>query len=176
MAVQLARTATVTGVHRHAGSLAYLYTPTGRQTVARGRDLTACRTVIGTGGALTRLPGGLEALQASCARNGGDRLLPPADARCILDNDYIFAVCGALLRTLRGRCGGAAHAAQHRPPAIRIARIGLTPRPETKARHSSRPSPGALEQGRGGRAVSARVVWILPGVRIGEDPGAACTA
>ena len=40
------------------GQLAHLYTPTGRQTVARGRDLTACRLVIGTGGALTRLPGG----------------------------------------------------------------------------------------------------------------------
>lgn len=97
IAVQLARTATVTGVYRHAGRLAYLYTPTGRQTVARGRDLTACRHVIGTGGALTRLPGGLEALRAACANNGGDRLLPPAGAVVALDNDYVFAVCGALL-------------------------------------------------------------------------------
>ena len=97
IAVQLTRTATVTGVYRHAGTLAYLYTPTGRQTVARGRDLTACRWVIGTGGALTRLPGGLEALRDACAKNGGDRLLPPADARCLLDGDYVFAACGALL-------------------------------------------------------------------------------
>jgi len=97
IAEQLAHAATVTGVYRHAGRLAYLYTPTGRQTVARGRDLTACRHVIGTGGALTRLPGGLEALRDACARNGGDRLLPPADATVVLDNDYVFAVCGALL-------------------------------------------------------------------------------
>jgi hypothetical protein len=97
IAEQLAHTATVTGVYRHAGQLAYLYTPTGRQTVARGRDLTACRHVIGTGGALTRLPGGLEALRDACAKNGGDRLLPPADANVVLDRDYIFAVCGALL-------------------------------------------------------------------------------
>jgi hypothetical protein len=97
IAEQLGHTATVTGVYRHAGQLAYLYTPTGRQTVARGRDLTACRYVIGTGGALTRLPGGLEALRDACAKNGGDRLLPPADANVVLDNDYIFAVCGALL-------------------------------------------------------------------------------
>ena len=95
-AVQLARIATVTGVYRHAGTLVHLYTPTGRQTVARGRDLTACRWVVGTGGALTRLPGGVEALQASCAKNGGERLLPPVDASCVLDNDYVFAVCGAL--------------------------------------------------------------------------------
>jgi hypothetical protein len=97
IAEQLAHTATVTGVYRHAGQLAYLYTPTGRQTVARGRDLTACRFVIGTGGALARLPGGLEALRDACAKNGGDRLLPPADANVVLDDDYIFAVCGALL-------------------------------------------------------------------------------
>jgi len=73
-------------------------TPRGRQTVARGRDLTACRTVVGTGGALTRLPGGvaiLEAVRAGASATA-DRLLPPADARCVLDRDYLFAACGAL--------------------------------------------------------------------------------
>jgi hypothetical protein len=25
-----------------------------------------------------------------------ERLLPPADARCVLDRDYIFACCGVL--------------------------------------------------------------------------------
>ncbi|MHB8050417.1 MAG: glutamate mutase L, partial [Coriobacteriia bacterium] len=50
-----------------------------------------------TGGALTRLPGGtamLESVRASAA--GGERLLPPADARVALDRDYVFAACGAL--------------------------------------------------------------------------------
>jgi len=54
--------------------------------------------VIGTGGALTRLPGGvamLESVRASAAA-GGERLLPPADARVALDRDYVFAACGAL--------------------------------------------------------------------------------
>jgi hypothetical protein len=73
-----------------------LYTPTGRQTVARGRDLTACRLVIGTGGALTRLPGGEAILADTRGKGGGERLLPPATARCALDADYIFACCGAL--------------------------------------------------------------------------------
>ena len=95
-ALALARVCAVTGVQRHAGSLAHLYTPTGRQTVARGRDLTACRLVIGTGGALTRLPGGQEALAETRGSGAGERLLPPADARCLLDRDYIFACCGAL--------------------------------------------------------------------------------
>ncbi len=91
----LARMATVTGVHRHAGALAHLYTPTGRKTVARGRDLTACRLVIGTGGALTRLPDGEDMLRATLG-DSAERLLPPADARVALDHDYVFACCGAL--------------------------------------------------------------------------------
>lgn len=95
-AVLLARAATVTAMQRHAGTYGHLFTPTGRTTVARGRDLTACRLVIGTGGALTRLPGGDAALAAALG-GGGERLLPPADARIALDNDYVMAACGALL-------------------------------------------------------------------------------
>lgn len=94
----LAHTAAVTAVQRHAGRLVHHYTPTGRQTVARGRDLTACRLLVGTGGALTRLPGGVEALEATRAPAGGsDRLLPPSDALCLLDREYTLACCGALL-------------------------------------------------------------------------------
>ena len=98
-ALTLTHFAAVTGVQRHAGRLAHLYTPTGRQTVARGRDLTACRLLVGTGGALTRLPGGEAVLADARARSGGgERLLPPPDARVVLDHDYIFACCGALLQ------------------------------------------------------------------------------
>jgi hypothetical protein len=96
-AESLARFAALTGVHRHAGKLMHLYTPTGRQTAARGRDLTACRLIIGTGGALTRLPGGIETLQLTRGAAGGEWMLPPRDARCVLDADYVFACCGALL-------------------------------------------------------------------------------
>jgi len=98
-AATLARVAAITAVERHAGQLAHLYTPKGRQTVARGRDLTACRLLVGTGGALTRLPGGeaiLEATRATAA--GTERLLPPTDARVALDRDYVIAACGALSR------------------------------------------------------------------------------
>jgi hypothetical protein len=97
-AAALARVAAVTAMHRHAGRLSHLYTPKGRQTVAKGRDLTACRLVIGTGGALVRLPGGASVLRAECSPMGaGDLLLPPADALVALDADYVFACCGALL-------------------------------------------------------------------------------
>ncbi len=115
-ALTLTHFAAVTGVQRHAGELTHLYTPTGRQTVVRGRDLTACRLMIGTGGALTRLPGAEVALADARAKgDGAQRLLPPPDARIALDRDYIFACCGALL--------------QHFPPpavtALMRASIGL---------------------------------------------------
>lgn len=36
----------------------------------------------------------LASVRASTA--GGERLLPPADARVALDRDYVLAACGAL--------------------------------------------------------------------------------
>ena len=96
-ALALTRRAAVTAMHRHAGRLASFYTSTGRTTIARGRDLTACRLVIGTGGALTRMPGGADILAETLATGSGERLLPPRDARCLLDRDYVLACCGALL-------------------------------------------------------------------------------
>ena len=36
------------------------------------------------------------------ATNGGVTLLPPSDARCVLDRDYIVADCGALLSHFEG--------------------------------------------------------------------------
>lgn len=95
-AVALARTATMTAVERHAGRLTHLYTPKGRQTAVRGRDLTACRLIIGTGGALTRLPGA-ESILAEVRSDGrGELLLPPEDAAIALDRDYVLGACGAL--------------------------------------------------------------------------------
>ncbi len=53
--------------------------------------------MIGTGGALTRLPDGEEMLEAVRAgASDTDRLLPPSDARILLDRHYVFAACGAL--------------------------------------------------------------------------------
>lgn len=83
---------------RHAGQFVDLYGPTGRITLAKGKDLTTVRTVIGTGGALTRLPGGVEILARTLERRDRRKLFPPQDARILLDNDYIMASLGALSR------------------------------------------------------------------------------
>ncbi len=95
----LAGFAAAAAIERHAGRIERIYTPTGQRTIVRGRDLTACRLVIGTGGALVRLPGGEELLRDAIdvGRRSG-RLVPPPDARVALDRDYILACCGALSR------------------------------------------------------------------------------
>ena len=82
---------------RHAGRIKHLYGPTGRITLASGKDLTAVRTIIGTGGPLTRLPGGQEAL-AALAGQGHGRELYPQTARIAIDSRYIMATCGVLAR------------------------------------------------------------------------------
>ena len=46
--------ATITAVRRHAGGLKHLYGPSGKKTIAEGKDLTQVKYIIGTGGALTR--------------------------------------------------------------------------------------------------------------------------
>jgi len=81
---------------RHAGRLTDLYGPTGRKTIASGKDLTAVRTVIGTGGALIRLPNGRDILRQAIASGNGSRLFPPADAIVRIDETYTMAAVGVL--------------------------------------------------------------------------------
>lgn len=80
---------------RHVGVIKYLYGPQGRIMVASGKDLTTVRTIIGTGGPLTRLPGGEEALKKLAGQGNGRELYPKA-AQVVLDKDYIMACCGIL--------------------------------------------------------------------------------
>lgn len=93
----LAERAVGVAVDRHAGTVADVYTPTGRKQVVRGRDLTAVRWVVATGGALTRIPGASAALRAACT-GLGRRLLPAPDARVLVDDAYRFSALGTLAR------------------------------------------------------------------------------
>lgn len=93
---RLTVTATLTAVARHAGEVKHLYGPSGRTTIARGKDLSRVRWLIGTGGALTRLPGGAAILARLRDNRRGRELWPGADARVLLDSDYIMASLGTL--------------------------------------------------------------------------------
>jgi uncharacterized protein (TIGR01319 family) len=83
---------------RHAGKLRHLYTPQGRRTIAEGKDLTAIRWMVGTGGALTRLPHHESLLRtiADCNKSRMQLLPSPGTIRTLFDNDYIMASVGVL--------------------------------------------------------------------------------
>jgi uncharacterized protein (TIGR01319 family) len=91
----LCQKAVETGIRRHAGIVSDLFTPSGRRQVVKGKDLTAVRWVVGTGGALTRIEGGREILQTICT-GAGKYLLPSVDARILLDANYLFSAFGTL--------------------------------------------------------------------------------
>ncbi|MGI6643085.1 MAG: glutamate mutase L [Bacillota bacterium] len=97
LASYLTRVAAEVAFSRHVGRFRYLYGPSGRQTLASGKDLTSVKTIIGTGGPLTRLPGGRDTLAQLVGRGPG-RELYPKDARVVLDSEYVMAACGVLSR------------------------------------------------------------------------------
>lgn len=83
---------------RHVGKLRHLYTPQGRRTIAEGKDLTAIRWLVGTGGALTRLPHHQQILRTIADSNKNKmQLFPsPGTVRTLIDHDYIMASLGVL--------------------------------------------------------------------------------
>ncbi len=88
--------ATITAVRRHAGRLKHLYGPSGKKTIAEGKDLTQVKYIIGTGGALTRLPNRKTILEEIAISNKGNDLLPNTEAEILIDNHYIMASLGVM--------------------------------------------------------------------------------
>ena len=80
---------------RHAGKTRYLYGPSGRTTIAEGKDLTDVKWVIGTGGVLTQLSVGRQILETTMRKNN-PMALYPKEFEIIIDRDYIMAACGML--------------------------------------------------------------------------------
>lgn len=93
----LAEEAVMKAVERHAGQIRYVYGPSGRSTLAEGKDLTQVKYIVGTGGALTRLPRRKEIMERIASYDEtGMRLFPTAHAEILVDNDYIMASLGVL--------------------------------------------------------------------------------
>jgi uncharacterized protein (TIGR01319 family) len=95
----MTRQAVKTALLRHVGSWRYIYGPTGRQTVVEGKDLTRIKTVIGTGGALARLPGGEAKMAGALKGKSGLELLPKGKVRYLIDRHYIMAAVGMISRS-----------------------------------------------------------------------------
>lgn len=91
----------LTAISRHAGRLRHYYTPQGRATAAEGKDLSLVKTIVGTGGALTRLPERERILrQLADCNAGGTMLYPkPGTMRLAFDEQYIMAAMGVMAKT-----------------------------------------------------------------------------
>ena len=99
---RLTQEATLRAVERHAGQIRYVYGPSGRSTLAEGKDLTQVQYIIGTGGALTRLPHRVDIMKMIPEDNEtGMKLYPPESAQILVDNDYFMASLGVLSKTHR---------------------------------------------------------------------------
>lgn len=90
--------ATITAMKRHAGVIKHLYGPGGKRTIAEGKDLTQVKFIIGTGGALTRLSGGVKILREIALNSKATELLPNTNATILIDNNYIMSSLGVMSR------------------------------------------------------------------------------
>lgn len=126
---RLTKEAVLKAVDRHAGIIRYIYGPSGRSTVAEGKDLTQVKYIVGTGGALTRLPHRVEIMQEIAKNNEtGMKLFPTEHAQILVDNDYIMASLGVLSK-------------RHREAAIKLLEKSLDFQfPERKVQDFSTPA------------------------------------
>lgn len=94
---RLTEKAVITAVNRHAGMKKMIYTFTGSTEVITGKDLTNIKYIIGTGGALTKLPEGKKILKMICKEDKhSPMLLPPANAEVLIDKNYIMSAAGTI--------------------------------------------------------------------------------
>jgi len=92
----LAKWAVDLSLWRHAGEVKIAYGAYGRSEMVEGKDLTAVKYVIGTGGALTRLGKGNAILGSVRQDPRGCKMLPPPGTPVLLDSHYIMATAGVL--------------------------------------------------------------------------------
>ncbi|HBF5149533.1 TPA: glutamate mutase L [Clostridioides difficile] len=94
---RLTKEAVVKAMLRHSGKIRNIYGTTGKVKIAEGKDLTEVRYIVGTGGALTRLPSRIEILDNMFKYNKNNELLFPKEkTKILIDNDYIMASMGVL--------------------------------------------------------------------------------
>ena len=92
----LARTAVTIAMRRHCGSTQVVQTVHGPVTVQEGKDLTAVRALVGTGGVFAHgdSPGVL--LRSALADSTEPFSLRPRSPRLLLDAHYVLYACGLL--------------------------------------------------------------------------------
>ncbi len=94
--------AVLTAMDRHAGKLKHLYGASGKKTIAEGKDLSDVKWIVGTGGALTKLPNRINILQQIALQNKETSLFPKEESRILIDNNYIMSSLGVLSKKYPG--------------------------------------------------------------------------
>lgn len=92
----LAAMAVRTAAKRHAGTIEMTYTLLGQTYVQSGKDLTAVKRVVATGGSLIHSPRVREIASYFCYDAADPGSLRPADAEILVDSSYILAAMGLL--------------------------------------------------------------------------------
>ena len=83
-------------LNRHGGKLRNLYGASGKTTVAEGKDLSNIQYIVGTGGALTRLPNRINIIKKAITEQESNLLGPTNEVQILIDNHYIMASLGVL--------------------------------------------------------------------------------
>ncbi len=81
---------------RHSGRLVYMFNSSGKVAYAEGKDLSSVKYLIGTGGALTRLPNRLNIIKKVLSKQNDLILSPSSETNILIDNYYIMASLGVL--------------------------------------------------------------------------------
>lgn len=95
--LMLTKKAVEVAVNRHVGYLKRIYGDS-KKVIAYGKDLSKVNFIVGTGGALTRLPGGEDILGSIRYSKEDLTMFPRAKAQILLDKMYIMASAGVLSR------------------------------------------------------------------------------
>lgn len=93
----LTKKAVEVAISRHVGYIKRVY-GAGKNFLAYGKDLSMVKYIVGTGGALTRLPKGEETLEGIKEIKEDLTMYPRAEAKVLIDNMYIMACAGVLSR------------------------------------------------------------------------------
>ncbi len=92
----MAVTAVEKAVRRHVGTLKEFCTPTGQYFIQEGKDLTAVRYVLATGGIFVHLENPGEILARAFVQNQNPLILQPTSPQFLLDRDYVLWAAGLL--------------------------------------------------------------------------------
>ncbi|MCG8569426.1 MAG: glutamate mutase L [Spirochaetes bacterium] len=98
---RLTEEAVVVSADRHAGGYRDVYGGSGKKKLAEGKDLTAVQYIVGTGGALTRLPNRVELIKKLTLGNKVYKLLPNPECTILIDHHYIMASLGVLSKVYK---------------------------------------------------------------------------